>query len=86
MKCTIDRPSGTKITTPSAFVAQLISVLSLKHELLYEQLIKLIEIIHQSDGFVFLAMSDNLRANISCFQKFHTQFGSSFEYAVTASL
>ena len=27
-------------------------------------------------------MSDNLRANISCFQEFHTQFGSFFEYAV----
>ena len=65
-----------------AFVARLIPVFSLKHDLLYDQLLKLIKIIHESGGYVFLAITDNLRANISCFEKFRKTFGGDFEYSV----
>ena len=65
-----------------AFVARLIPVFSLTHDLLYDQLIKLINVVHDSEGFAFLIISDNLRANISCFDVFHHNFGSHFEYAV----
>ena len=43
-----------------AFIARLIAVTSLKAELLEEQLILLIHIIHNIGGYVFLTMTDNL--------------------------
>ena len=65
-----------------AFVARLIPVFSLKHDLLYDQLIRLITIIHESGGYVFLAITDNLRTNISCFDKFRDTFGGVLKFSV----
>ena len=45
-----------------AFVARLIPVFSLKHGLLYDQLLKLLTIIPESGGFVFLVITDNLES------------------------
>ena len=54
----------------------------MNHDLLYDQLLRLITIIHESGGFVFLTVTDNLRANISCFDKFRETFGGEFEFCV----
>ena len=54
-----------------AFVARLIPLYSFSADLLFDQIVKLIEIIHDCPGFVFLVMSDNLRANQKCFKLFH---------------
>ena len=42
----------------------------------------LIRIIHESLGFVFFVMTDNLSANVACFDKFHKEFGSLNEFSV----
>ena len=46
-----------------AFIARLIPVYTLDADLLLEQLLKVIQIIHQCKGLAFLTMCDNLRAN-----------------------
>ena len=56
------------------FVARLIPMHTLKHEFLSEQLEKLLHIIHDSGGFVFLLMSDNLRCNQSTFNESHKKY------------
>ena len=43
-----------------AFVARLIPLYSISADLLFGQIVRLIEIIHDCSGFVFLVMSDNL--------------------------
>ena len=53
-----------------AFVCRLIPVYSLKHDLIFEQTHKVIDLINQSGGFAFLLMCDNLRANQACFNKY----------------
>ena len=63
-------------------MARLIPVFSLHHDLLYDQINKVIRIIHESGGFVFLVMSHNLKANIPCFNKFHSDFGSFSTFSV----
>ena len=58
-----------------AFVCRLIPVYSLKHILLYEQTLKVIQLIHTHNGLVFLLMCDNLRANQACFRLYSENFG-----------
>ena len=50
-----------------AFICRLIPIYSLKTELLFSETVKVIELVHKYGGYVFLLMSDNLRANQSCF-------------------
>ena len=57
-----------------AFVARLIPVYSLTAEFLFDQVSKLIEIIHENSGFVYMAMNDNLRANQKMFSIFHKTY------------
>ena len=54
-----------------AFAARLIPTFSLKADFLYEQVSLLIKIVHVASAFVFLVMSDNLRANQKMFSSFH---------------
>ena len=49
-----------------AFVCRLISVYSLKHNIFLEQTQKFITAIHQNEGYTFLLMANNLRANQAC--------------------
>ena len=57
-----------------AFVARLIPVYSLTAEFLFDQVSKLIEIIHENSGFVYMAMNDNLRADQKMFSIFHKTY------------
>ena len=63
-----------------AFVCRLIPVYSLKHDLIVQQTLKVIELTHASGGFAFLLMSDNLRSNQACFKVYKEKFGSSDNY------
>ena len=58
-----------------AFIARLVRVTSLKEELLEEQLIILIQIIHASGGYVFLTMTDNLSVDQKLFKSLHHIYG-----------
>ena len=51
-----------------AFIARLLPIFSLKSDFLMEQLMLLLEIIHDAGGFVFLAMTDNLSVNQKMFK------------------
>ena len=53
--------------TPS-FIARILPVTSLKSEFLMDQLMLLIEIIHEAGGAVFLVMTDNLSVNQKLFK------------------
>ena len=55
---------------------------SINPEILLDQISKLIQIVHEASGRVFLVMTDNLRANVSCFKMFHDKYGSITEYSV----
>ena len=66
-----------------AFVCRLIPVYSLKHELLYEQTLKVINLIHKHYGLVFLLMCDNLRANQACFRMYNENFGEGDIFSCT---
>ena len=57
-------------------MARLIPLYSISADLLFDQIVKLIEIIHDCSGFVFLVMSDNLRANQKRFKLFHDAYES----------
>ena len=59
-----------------AFVARLIRLYSISADLLFDQIVKLIGIIHDCSSFVFLVMSGNLRANQKCSQLFHDTYKS----------
>ena len=65
-----------------AFVARLLPVYCLENELLFDQINMLIRIMHDSLGFVFLVMTDNLSADVTCFDKFRKTFGSLKEFSV----
>lgn len=65
-----------------AFIARIIPVYSLSAELLFDQIQKLIVILHEVGAYVFLVMADNLRANVSCFKMFHDKFGSINESSI----
>ena len=64
-----------------AFVARLIPIYSLSAELIYTQVIALIKIIHESSGYVYLVMNDNLAANIKFFRMLHEKFVSVNSYS-----
>ena len=79
---TPDKPARTMLALTicplmhgESFIARIIPVYSLTAGLLFDQIEKFIKIIHEIGGIVFLVMPDNLRANVSCFSKFHV-FGS----------
>ena len=59
-----------------AFIARLIPVYSLNHELIFDPINHLIKIIHDSSGFVYLVRTDNLKANQSLFHKMHDVYGN----------
>ena len=64
-------------------MARLLPVYSLDADLLFDQIQKLIEIIHNADGVVFLVLSDNLRADQKTFKLLHKTFGSQGIFAVS---
>ena len=64
------------------FVARLIPIYTLDGDMLFDQILKLINIIHEASGNVFLAMCDNLRANTRTFGLFHERLGSLNEFSV----
>ena len=51
-------------------------VYSLKHELLFDQTLKVINLIHLNSGFVFYLISDNIEANHACFKMYLKNYGS----------
>ena len=59
-----------------SFMGRMIPVYSLDSDLLFDQIQKMIAIIHNAGGFVFLVITDNLRANQKAFKLFHEKFGS----------
>ena len=61
-----------------SFVARLIHVHTLTHECLHEQTGRLLEIIHDCGGFVFLVMTDNQ----SMFKAFHEKYGTANEWSI----
>ena len=65
-----------------AFVARLIPVNSLKADLLYQQVLILIQIIHAAGGFVYMVMCDNLRTNQSMFSTMHEEHGTTNIFSV----
>ena len=65
-----------------SFMARLIPVYSLNAAFLFEQIERLIHIIHAAGGFVFLIMCDDLRANQSTYDMFREKFGAVGIYAV----
>ena len=64
-----------------AFVCRLILVYSLTHDFLYEQVLKVIELLHKNGGFSYLLMCDSLRTNQACFKLFQKTFGSEDIYS-----
>ena len=58
------------------FVGRLFPVSCLKGVFLYEQIILMIKIIHDSGGFVYLVMSDDHSRNQNTYQLFHQNFSS----------
>ena len=65
-----------------AFIARLIPVYTLDADLLLEQLLKVIQIIHQCKGFVFLTMCDNLRANQRMYRLLREQYGCDNDFPI----
>ena len=57
-----------------AFVVRLSPVRNLKHEYLFECLILLIEMIHNSGGFVSGVLKDDLSINQKAFKSFHEKY------------
>ena len=58
-----------------SFMARLIPVFALCADLLFDQIEKLIKIIHEAGGFVFLVMCDDLRANQKTYDMFRENLG-----------
>ena len=50
-----------------SFVARILPIYSVTHEIMYDAISKVISIVHEFSGRVFLVMNDNLKANESCF-------------------
>ena len=71
--CMMGRPS---------FVARLIPVHTLTHEFLHKQTERLLEIIHDCGGFVYLVMTDNLQCNQSMFKAFYEKYGTANEWSI----
>ena len=64
------------------FVARILPIYSINHKLLYDAISKIISIIHEFSGRVFLVMTDNLLANVMCFKTFHDEYGSLNQYSI----
>ena len=64
-----------------AFVCRLIPVYSLTANFLFEQTLKVIELLHKNSGYAYLLMCDNLRTNQACFKLFQSTFGSENIYS-----
>ena len=64
------------------FVARLIPIYTLDGDMLFDQILKLINIIHEASDNVFLVMCDNLRAHARTFGLFHERLGSLNEFSV----
>ena len=58
-----------------SFMGRLLPVYSIDSEILFDQIQKMMAIIHNAGGFVFLVLNDNLRANQKTFKLFHAKFG-----------
>ena len=65
-----------------SFMARLIPVFALCADLLFDQIEKLIKIIHEAGGFVFLVMCDDLRANQKTYDMFREKFGAVGVFAI----
>ena len=65
-----------------AFIARLIPVYTLDADLLLEQLLNVIQIIHQCKGFVFLTMCDNLMANQRMYRLLTEQYGCDNDFSI----
>ena len=65
-----------------SFIARLIPVCSLKADFLYEQTVPLIKIVHECGGFVFLLMTDNLKANITFYNSLAKEYTCINSYSV----
>lgn len=65
-----------------SFVARLLPIFSISHELLHNELVSLLGIINDCGGYPFGIMSDNLRANQSCFNLFHKAFKTKEVFSV----
>ena len=57
-----------------AFVGRLLPIYSSTGDLLYEQVLILIKLIHDAGGYVYLDMSDNLSVNQKMFKTFHSDY------------
>ena len=65
-----------------AFVARLLPMCSLEGVFLFEQVSIIIKLIHESTGYVFLVMSDNLRTYQNCFSLMRRAHGSVNDFAI----
>ena len=61
--------SAIDVPTKAAYgwVARMLPIYSVTHEIMYDAISKVISIVHEFSGRVFLVMNDNLKANVSCF-------------------
>ena len=65
-----------------SFMGRILPVYSIDADLLFDQIEQMIKIVHNAGGYVFLVMSDDLRANQKTFQLFHEKYGSQDIYAI----
>ena len=65
-----------------AFGARIIPMYSISGHFIYEQVLTLITILHNSFGYVFLVMTDNLKANITFFRILGEKHGRVNRYSV----
>ena len=65
-----------------AFIARLIPVYTLDADLLFDQLLQVIQIVHQYNGFAFLTMCDNLRANQRLYRLLSEKYGGENEFSI----
>ena len=65
-----------------AFVVRLLPMYSLKGTFLLEQITIVINLIHQSSGYLFLLMNSNMRTNQNLFSLTHRECGSMNDYAI----
>ena len=65
-----------------AFVARLFPLSSLTGTFLLEQVSIISKLIHDSSGFVFLVMNNNLRTNQNFFKLMHEKHGTVTEFSI----
>ena len=59
-----------------AFVARLSPVRDLGHQYLFDELVRLLKVIHKAGGYVFGVVTDNLSVNQKTFKDFQTSYTS----------